>query len=152
MEKDERIFYNANDGTYGYLRDAEKDANQELSLVKEILGDDYVTDYLIMNIGKKALGLSYSHYYEDLVDERINSYIQMAKNLAIRYIRDGRQEDYDKAKELLDKYDQLQKLRVPRFEGLWSCVDDNVYEVITNENGERIYKILDLDAFFSEAK
>ena len=152
MEKDKRIFYNANDGTYGFLRDAEKDANQELLLVKEILGDDCINQYLIENITRKALGLSYSHYYEDLVDERINSYMQMAKSLAIRYIRNGKQEDYDKAKELLDKYDQLQKLRVPRFEGPWSCVDDNVYEVITNEEGKRVYKILDLDAFFSEAK
>lgn len=152
MEKDKRIFYNANDGTYEYLRNAEKDANTELNLVKKLFGDDNVNEYLQFNIVRKALGLSYSHYYEDLVDDKIESYMQMAKNLAIRYIRNGKQEDYDKAKELLDEYDRLKEIRVPRFEGFWSCVDDNVYEVVKGENGETFYLEFDPMSLISEAE
>lgn len=157
-EKDERMFYNANDVTYGYLRNAEKDVNDEISKITKIMGEDFAKYFMVMhgsvksNIIRKFLGLSYDHYYERRCNDRIDQIYELAKSAAIRYIENEKQEDYDKAKKLLNEYKELNKYRLVEVENLWNCVDDKVYEVITNEDGERVYKIFDLDTFFSEAK
>ena len=141
---DNRIFYNANNGNYDYLKNAEKDANDELAIVKKVFGEDYeCSQYLYAQICYKALGLSYDHSYENIVNERIRRYYEIAKNKAIHYIKTNNQEDYDEAKKLLEKYEELKQYKLVPVENLWSCVDDKVYEVEIDSIGDRHYTEFD---------
>lgn len=144
MADHNRVFYNANDDTYGYIREAEKDANDELTKIKKVLGEDFeLKQYYIDNICKKALGLSYDHSYEELVNKQIRHYRELAKEKAIRYIKTNKQEDYDKAKELLETYEELKKYELIPVDNLWNVVDDNIYEVEIDSNGRKYYTEFD---------
>ena len=157
-EKDERLFYNANDGTYGYLQNVEEDANDEIAKIVKIMGEDFAKYFMDIhsdvksNIVRKFLGLSYNHYYERRCNDRIDQIYELAKSAAIRYIENGKQEDYDKSKELLSKYYRLNEYRLIEVDNVWDPWDDKVYTVTFDEHGERYFKEFDPIELISEAE
>lgn len=153
-EKDKRLFYNANDRTYGYLQNVEEDANDEIAKIMKIMGEDFMDMHsdVKSDIVKKFLGLSYNHYYERSCNNRIDQIYELAKSKAIRYIENGKQEDYDKAKELLSEYNRLNEYRLIEVDNVWDPWDDKVYTVTFDEHGERYFKEFDPIELISEAK
>ena len=159
MDTNERIFYNANTSQYGFLRKAEKEANDELLRIKAILGEDslildhFLSKYNVLDsISRKALGLSYDHYYEHVVNDKIDQIYEFAKERAIDYIENGKQEDYDKSKKLLSEYYRLNEYRLIEVDNVWDPWDDKIYTVTFDEYGERHFKEFDPMELISEAK
>lgn len=159
MEKEKRIFFNANNGQYDFIQHAEKEANDELLRIKEILGEDsLVLKYLLdkytvtESICRKALGLSYDHYYERVVNDKIDQIYEFAKDRAIRYIKEGKQEDYNKAKELLTEYERLNQYRLVEVDNIWDPWDDSIYRVTFDEYGQKTFTEFDPIELMSEAE